>query len=491
MSAGKGSRDVKTQPPYAITFIAILACTLDPARAEIVIHEPGFAVDVLVDQIDSRTPRLEAIRSPNYGDGFGVMTAAIDNGVLTVLLITPAKPANVYLFAQRIGFADDQGAKDIRFDTTALFDSKLYISVTKGGFDTQFYGVEPDGSIGDPVATFGGSENQLAFVFDFTGGSKYQPGAYLEDTDGGHGTSLWHMDAGFRGEELAPNLLPPGRHDMDVRGMEFDTTGVYWSRLTIADSDPNNDNLCAIYQLLTDPQLSWEPLTDEVPTQQRFYRDMTIAIGGAFGQTLYAIESVSDTIVQVDANGSHETFASGFDFSDGDFDPASITVSDDGNNLYVSDENGIYRIRPAEIAPGPTIVMREPKVVADDVHTGASGVRYERILFNEPIIFSEDDITITDSQDQPVLFDVQGSNTQFMIISFVDVLLNNIYTITIADTVVSADDQTPIDGDNNGEAGGNAVIVMEHRCRADIDDSSAIGTADLLELLGNWGPCPK
>jgi hypothetical protein len=143
-----------------------------------------------------------------------------------------------------------------------------------------------------------------------------------------------------------------------------------------------------------------------------------------------------------------------------------------------------------EVMPGPTIVMREPKVTADDVHTGPGGVSSERILFSEAVLFDEEDVTITDADGQPVGFDVSGNNSQFMLISFGEPLLNDIYTITIADTVVSADGEIPIDGDNDGESGGDAIIVMEHRCRHDGDNSGAIATPDLLDLLGNWGECP-
>ena len=121
---------------------------------------------------------------------------------------------------------------------------------------------------------------------------------------------------------------------------------------------------------------------------------------------------------------------------------------------------------------------------------GSRGVSFERILFSEAVLFNEEDVTITDADGEPVGFDVSGSNSPFMLISFGEPLLNDIYTITIADTVVSADGEIPIDGDNDGESGGDAVIVMEHRCRHDGDNNGAIATPDLLDLLGNWGECP-
>ena len=53
----------------------LAAAMLSPcavASAQIVINEPGFAVDTLVvGQLDQTTPRIEAIRNPAFGSGVG------------------------------------------------------------------------------------------------------------------------------------------------------------------------------------------------------------------------------------------------------------------------------------------------------------------------------------------------------------------------------------------------------------------------------------
>lgn len=158
-------------------------------------------------------------------------------------------------------------------------------------------------------------------------------------------------------------------------------------------------------------------------------------------------------------------------------------------DVTVGDETAadFYRL---ELTLGPSIIMRDPSVSLDDVHTGPSGVTNERFLFSEPVLFTDADVTITDSLDSPVPFSVSGSNTQYMLISFGSPLINDDYTITIADTVLGVDSGEPIDGDNNGVAGGNAVIVMKHRRRIDSNNDFNVNVTDLLDLLASWGTLP-
>ena len=115
---------------------------------------------------------------------------------------------------------------------------------------------------------------------------------------------------------------------------------------------------------------------------------------------------------------------------------------------------------------GPTIRMREPKVVADDVHSGPSGVSLERLIFSEPVIFGPSDIEIIDDLGAQVAFSVTGSSTGLMVISFATALFQDTYPITIKDTVVGESipgPAIPLDGDDDGIAGGDAIITMEHR----------------------------
>ena len=67
-----------------------------------------------------------------------------------------------------------------------------------------------------------------------------------------------------------------------------------------------------------------------------------------------------------------------------------------------------------------------------------------------------------------------------MIIVFGETLNNDRYTITISDTVLSAETGAAIDCDNSGLAGGDAVIVLEHREREDSTNDNSIDLFDFL-----------
>lgn len=139
-----------------------------------------------------------------------------------------------------------------------------------------------------------------------------------------------------------------------------------------------------------------------------------------------------------------------------------------------------------ECGPGPTTLMMEPRVVADDLHTGPAGVPSLAILWSEPVIFDANDITITDEYHSPVDFTVSGSNSPIMTIQFHENLLGNKYTVTVADSAYSAATGRPVDGDDDGRAGGGAVIVMEHRMRSDFDSNNLVNLADLALWAENW-----
>ena len=144
------------------------------------------------------------------------------------------------------------------------------------------------------------------------------------------------------------------------------------------------------------------------------------------------------------------------------------------------------------ICPGPVLLMREPWVMDDDVHTG-SGIEELCLLWSEPVLFSDEDITITneDGNSVPFISSEWYSSPMVMAISFKydelsEALKNDKYTITIADSVVSSTTGYAIDGDNNGTAGGDAVLIMEHRERHDSDNDNDIDLYDLANFANKW-----
>ena len=148
---------------------------------------------------------------------------------------------------------------------------------------------------------------------------------------------------------------------------------------------------------------------------------------------------------------------------------------------------GLNVAYPGECLPaGPTTVMMDPHVANDDVHSGPSGLDMLRILWSEPVIFDASDITIVNEHGLPVIFEVSGSNSAIMTISFKGALLFDRYTITVADSVVSAPTGYPIDGDDDGIASGAATIIIEHRIRSDFNNDNLVNFTDLASLADDW-----
>ena len=125
-------------------------------------------------------------------------------------------------------------------------------------------------------------------------------------------------------------------------------------------------------------------------------------------------------------------------------------------------------------------------VITDDVHTGDSGISRLRILWSEPLFFNASEIMIVDDDNNTVPFTVTGNNTQIMTINFTQKLIHDSYTIVIFDTAMGLSSSQPIDGDKNGAAGGDLVITMIHRKRADLDNNNRIGIEDLAIFAQQW-----
>ncbi|NIP24712.1 MAG: hypothetical protein GWN67_29260 [Phycisphaerae bacterium] len=465
---------------YATLIVATLVFISSVTTAEIIVPE-GFVVEKLLDQIDGQTPRLEAISNPAYG--VGVVSASMDNGILKVLKISDG---TIETLSTKSGYpTSDSVVLTVRFDRTGVFSNKLFVSVRHSlscggdnGKRTDIIEISPDGDT-EIILSEGTCEDWLTFNFEFTPSEHgYQPGIYLYDRHITDGTPLYHLDSAFNLTELHEDLVPPGRSDIDIRGLQYDSTGIYDYRLIIADSDDNNDDKTVIYQLL--PDLSFVELTTPVSTSQRYYGDICISPGGSFGQIIYVTDKETDSVMTVDPNGIHDVFGYGFE------EIESITVDEQGRYLYVSDLHGVYRIRADSMIPGPLLVMREPWVENDDVHTGEKGVDDLRLLWSEPVLFSNADVTVENEDSNSIPFSVSGSGSQFMIIAFGEKLLNDKYTLTITESVVSSATGYAIDGDNDGIAGGDAILNMEHRERHDSDNDNDIDFCDLADFANKW-----
>ncbi len=99
-----------------------------------------------------------------------------------------------------------------------------------------------------------------------------------------------------------------------------------------------------------------------------------------------------------------------------------------------------------------------------------------------PVRFAPEDVNVVDESGAPVEYVAEGTDTAIMTLRFTAVLSRNRYVITIADTVTGLDSELPIDGDDDGRAGGDAVIVLEHRRRADFTGDNRIDLEDLARF---------
>jgi hypothetical protein len=161
----------------------------------------------------------------------------------------------------------------------------------------------------------------------------------------------------------------------------------------------------------------------------------------------------------------------------------SAFVASGGAEMPTNISNGTI------VVPSPplvSLVMQQPKVDPNEVFTRAGGLDSVRFLWSEPIVFSAADLTITNETEGSVPFIVDGNTTQFMDITFDTPLLYDRYVITIHDSVTSAATGAAIDGDNDGFAGGHAVIVMEHRQRHDSDNDNNVDFLDFRDLAHKW-----
>jgi len=470
----------------------------------------GFVVDSLININDWPSGhawpvrRLEAIRNPVYG--VGVISASIDNritnnGILEVMRISNS---TVEIINTETDFDTPSDVGDIRFDTSGLFGDALFVTVwtdsASGDWlqsaSTKLMQVSSDSNDIYEVGYYQGTtvpDNRLLFMLDFIADANdYEDGCYLADYALQGGTSFYRLDPNDLDTliDLTGGVLPidpgdpdPNRTDLDPRGMEFDRTGNYNSYLTIADTESDEDYKSAIYQL--NPDFIWStisgPNSVSGPNGINF-RDMCYDAGnGRFGGALYVTESTSDSVMIVEPNGKYTVFASGFNGIQ------SITIDESSGYMYVSDQDAIYKIW----APGPTIVMQEPKTVNDGVFTDANGVPSVRLLWSDPVTFAEfGDASVTYTEGEFV-YDVNdpslsGSGSEIMTITFEEPLQYGEFTITIADTVVSEATGSAIDGDGDGVTGGDAVIVMEHRLREDLDNNNYIDLSDLAGLAEKW-----
>ncbi len=473
-----------TTPITTPTTIALIAVCAAAVLAPLAVAQPdvppGFTARKIAPLLDGQIPQLSAIDDPG-GFGTGVVTATVANGIANFRLIEPSgvlRTIGVWNQAPSSAIV-----RRVRIDDEGVIDGLIHVTIVdQPNGDTHYLVVDSSGGVTQRWER----TNAVGFDFDFTNGDAGNPiGAVLPDGNVGGGTQLAWMDTFFAVTVVSSNSLPPGRTDLDARGFQRDVTGLYGSGVLLADSDGNHDNITAIYELRD--VLSggiYRLIGSEVPTSQRFYGDLAIAADGDFGGVIYITERHTDEIQQVAPDGTHTTWATGF------VDIDSLSITPDGSTMYVGDASGVWIIRAEGNEPGPVVLATDPAVPQTSQLTGDPITSF-RIIFNEPVGFTDLDVTITNANGDSVGFDASGSNSQFMLIGLAEPLFGDTYTVTIADTVTSVATGEPLDGDNDGFSGGDAVLNFTHRCPGDFNADGSVNTIDVIQFLNAWtAGCP-
>ncbi|MFI4917712.1 MAG: hypothetical protein ACIAS6_14560, partial [Phycisphaerales bacterium JB060] len=346
---------ISTVPaPRLATRLTICLATLAPAAALAHPEVPdGFTIRRIAPLLDGAPPELHAIVDPG-GFGAGVVSATASGGIATFRLIEPGGTIRT------LGVFADGALTDVvrvRLDTLGTLGGGLHATARFGpstANQTAYLTLRADGGIAERWRR-GGSTDNVTYDFELTPGGTPDAAAVLLDQDVGSGTSLATMTTGFEVTVIDGDSLPIGRTDTDVRGFHRDVSGAYGGGILLADSDPNNDDITAIYELRVDGGLaSYRPIGGAVATDQRFYGDLAIAEGGPLGGVIYITDQVTNEIQTVDAGGTHATWATGFTNID------TLSISPDGQSMYVADQSGVWLIRASGSEPGPVVLATDP-----------------------------------------------------------------------------------------------------------------------------------
>ncbi len=94
-----------------IAIVVVMVSVGSVGKGQIVVHEPCFVVEKIMDRLDGVSKRLEAVRNPAYGTG--VVAAGVDNGILKVYRISNG---NIETIATKSGYPSTCWVESMRID---------------------------------------------------------------------------------------------------------------------------------------------------------------------------------------------------------------------------------------------------------------------------------------------------------------------------------------------------------------------------------------
>lgn len=139
-------------------------------------------------------------------------------------------------------------------------------------------------------------------------------------------------------------------------------------------------------------------------------------------------------------------------------------------------------------ASGPRLLCHDPST-PDHVVSTPGGIDSVRLIWSEGVSVDETDVEILDSSDRQVPFTLSGSDTQVTTLELGQPLVGDTFTFIVHDTAVATANNAPIDGDDDGVAGGDAVFTLTHRCEADVNGDGIIDPLDSGFVMARFGKC--
>jgi len=192
---------------------------------------------------------------------------------------------------------------------------------------------------------------------------------------------------------------------------------------------------------------------------------------------------LSTVIVRNDAAAEHFLIPLDGPLQSVELDPDSWILTEDVTAVAFAE--GPPKIVAVTPAPGSTAP------VIDDV----------TITFQAPVTISQADVTLTGPGGAAAFSFVYDDAAQTATITPAGTLTPGQWTVTLADTVVSAISGLALDGETNaappagpmggdGEPGGAAVFTFTVARPADLNGDGVVNGADISFILSAWGPCP-
>lgn len=136
----------------------------------------------------------------------------------------------------------------------------------------------------------------------------------------------------------------------------------------------------------------------------------------------------------------------------------------------------------------PSVLAYTPQE-NDGVLRDPAGVDSVRLVFSEAVLISPSDVEVSGPFGAvPVTLSFESS--QIVSVIFGDQLYQEVYTVRVKDSVRSLNSNAMLDGDADGNEGGDFVLQMVHACPADLaPPTGVLDVDDLLQFLDDFTMC--